>query len=166
MLYEAVFIRRLFGNQLHPGLATMCHPPWLCFPISLQACLCFQNLLGLLSLPSLHLGHVDSICDLVNIICSKGTDGKKNPQKNCLDIQNIWLEQAIYFSISMRQFGEDKGQLTSFHNFQKVQVKDSECISSQPAMNFVLLPEAIGKLFFLVHLLLFSFYTLKIGFFL
>lgn len=90
--------------------------------------------------------------------------GKRIPQKNCLDIQNIWLEQAIYFSISMRQFGEDKGQLTSFHNFQKVQVKDSECISSQPAMNFVLPPEVIGKLFFLVHLLLFSFYTLKIVF--
>lgn len=48
---------------------------------------------------------------------------EKESQKNCLDIQNNWLEQAIYFSISMRQFGEDKGQLTSFHNFQKVQVK-------------------------------------------
>lgn len=36
----------------------------------------------------------------------------------------------------MRQFSEDKGQLTSFHNLQKVRIKDSECISSQPAMNF------------------------------
>lgn len=77
----------LGGNFLHPFSSQEWHALWgqvptetvwksnstqvllscavfcLWFPIRPQACLCFWNLLGLLLLPSLHLGNVDSICD-------------------------------------------------------------------------------------------------------
>lgn len=121
--------------QLHPGPATICHPPAVLLHQSAGMFVFLEFAWPAVAAKS-SLGPCGFHLWFGKHNMFKRYWCEKESTKNCLDIQNIWLEWAIYFSISMRQFSEDKGQLTSFHNFQKVQVKDSECISSQPAMNF------------------------------
>lgn len=69
---------------------------WL--PIRLQACLCFWNLLGLLLLPSIHLGNVGSICDFGKHNMFKRYWWEKESQKTVLIFKNLARTSYLFFN--------------------------------------------------------------------